>query len=68
MTNMIELLNHELFLQNKDDVLEVCVSMTDGSSLELWNRVTGEMLEAFDDEAEAAFQVESWVSRIEAAA
>jgi hypothetical protein len=52
----IALLNHELFLANRDD-LEVVVSITDGSSLELWNRNTGECLETFDDEIEAAFVV-----------
>jgi hypothetical protein len=52
----IALLNHELFLANRDD-LEVVVSVTDGSSLELWNRNTGECLETFDDEIEAAFVV-----------
>ena len=52
----IALLNHELLLANRDD-LEVVVSVTDGSSLELWNRNTGECLETFDDEIEAAFAV-----------
>jgi hypothetical protein len=52
----IALLNHELLLANRDD-LEVVVSITDGSSLELWNRNTGECLETFDDEIEAAFAV-----------
>ena len=52
----ISLLNHELLLADRDD-LEVVVSVTDGSSLELWNRNTGECLETFDDEIEAAFAV-----------
>ena len=52
----IALLNHELLLANRDD-LEVVVSVTDGSLLELWNRNTGECLETFDDEIEAAFAV-----------
>ena len=52
----IALLNHELLLADRDD-LEVVVSVTDGSSLELWNRNTGECLETFDDEIEAAFAV-----------
>jgi hypothetical protein len=52
----IALLNHELLLANRDD-LEIVVSVTDGSSLELWNRNTGECLETFDDEIEAAFAV-----------
>ena len=59
----IALLNHELLLANRDD-LEVVVSVTDGSSLELWDRNTGQCLETFDDEIEAAFGVESCVSRI----
>ena len=52
----IALLNHELHLAKRDD-LEIVVSVTDGSSLELWNRNTGECLETFDDEIEAAFAV-----------
>ena len=52
----IALLNHELLLANRDD-LEIVVSVTDGSSLELWNRNTGECLKTFDDEIEAAFAV-----------
>ena len=52
----IALLNHELLLADRDD-LEVVVSVTDGSSLELWDRNTGECLETFDDEIEAAFAV-----------
>ena len=54
--SIIALLNHELFLSDRDN-LEVVVSITDGSSLELWNRNTGECLETFDDEIEAAFAV-----------
>ena len=52
----IALLNHELLLADRDD-LEIVVSVTDGSSFELWNRNTGECLETFDDEIEAAFAV-----------
>tara|TARA_R110000744_G_scaffold80126_4_gene157305 strand:- start:190 stop:366 length:177 start_codon:yes stop_codon:yes gene_type:complete len=52
----IALLNHELLLANRDD-LEVVVSSTDGSSLELWDRNTGQCLETFDDDLEAAFVV-----------
>jgi hypothetical protein len=52
----IALLNHELLLANRDD-LEVVVSTTDGSSFELWDRNTGQCLETFDDEIEAAYAV-----------
>lgn len=52
----IALLNHELLLADRDD-LEIVVSVTDGSSLELWDRNTGQCLETFDDEIEAAFAV-----------
>jgi len=54
--SIIALLNHELFLSDRDN-LEVVVSTTDGSSFELWDRNTGQCLETFDDEIEAAFAV-----------
>jgi hypothetical protein len=54
--SIIALLNHELFLSDRDN-LEVVVSTTDGSSFELWDRNTGQCLETFDDEIEAAYAV-----------
>jgi hypothetical protein len=54
--SIIALLNHELLLANRDD-LEVVVSSTDGSSLELWDRNTGQCLETFDDWFEAAHRI-----------
>ena len=54
--SIIALLNHELLLSDRDN-LEVVVSTTDGSSFELWDRNTGQCLETFDDEIEAAYAV-----------